>query len=90
VAAPFVFLIGLAVDCLLIPADRGLPYAAVIFLGAVAWYGQAEIRWFQRDLGVGGMRATGLFLLAFFVAITAALVVAVGVALELPRWLAPA
>lgn len=90
VAAPFVFLVGLAVDCLLIPADRGLPYAAIIFLGAVVWYGQAEIRWFQRDLGVGGTRATGLFILAFCVAITTALVVAVGVALELPRWLAPA
>ncbi|MGC4410322.1 permease [Rhizobium rosettiformans] len=89
VAAPFVFLVGLSVDCLLIPADRGLPYAAAIFLGAVVWYGQAEIRWFQRDLGVGGIRATGMFLLAFSVAVTAALALAVGVALLLPRWTAP-
>lgn len=89
VAAPFVFLIGLSVDFLAIPGERGTAYAAAVFVGAVVWYGQAEIRWFRRDLGIGSAKATGLFLLAFFVAITAALASAIGVALQLPRWIAP-
>ena len=90
VAAPFVFLTGLAIDCLLIPAGRGLPYAGAIFLGAVIWYGQAEIRWFRRDLGIGYVRAAGLFLLAFVIATVVATAIAVGVASQLPRWIAPA
>ncbi|MDH4412681.1 MAG: permease [Rhizobium sp.] len=86
VAGPFVLLTGLTVDFLLMPGGWSVPLAAGVFLGAVLWYGQAEIRWFRRDLGIGTGRATGLFLLAFIVACTAALVVAIGVATQLQRW----
>lgn len=89
VAAPFVFLIGLSVDFLAIPGGQADAYAAAVFVGAVVWYGQAEIRWFRRDLGIGSAKATGLFLLAFVIATVAALGVAIGVALQLPRWIAP-
>ncbi|SIQ47866.1 hypothetical protein SAMN05880561_103134 [Rhizobium sp. RU33A] len=89
VAAPFVFLIGLSVDFLAIPGGQADAYAAAVFVGAVVWYGQAEIRWFRRDLGIGNAKATGLFLLAFVIATVAALGVAIGVALQLPRWFAP-
>ena len=89
VAAPFVFLIGLSVDFLAIPGGQADAYAAAVFVGAVVWYGQAEIRWFRCDLGIGSAKATGLFLLAFVIATVAALGVAIGVALQLPRWIAP-
>jgi len=86
VAGPFVLLIGLAVDFLIVPGGRGMPYAAVLLISAVLWYGQAEIRWFRRDLAIGRLRATGLFLAALLLAMMIALSLAAAIATQLPRW----
>lgn len=86
VAAPFVVLIGLTVDFLVLPGGRGTTLAALCFLAALVWYGQAQIRWFRQDLGIGLAKAGGLFLLAFLLALTSSLAVAIAVATQLPRW----
>lgn len=86
VAGPFVFLLGLTVDFLMIPDGRGIPYAAVLGLAALAWYGQAQIRWFRRDLGIGTGKAVALFALALLIALATALAVTVAFAYLLPRW----
>lgn len=86
VAAPFVMLIGLAVDFLLLADGRGTALAALCFLAALVWYGQAQIRWFCQDLGIGLVKASGLFVLAFLLAVISSLAVATVVAVQLPRW----
>lgn len=86
VAGPFVFLLGLTVDFLMIPDGQGIPYAAVLGISALAWYGQAEIRWFCRDLGIGTGKAVALFALALLIALVTALAVTVAFAYLLPRW----
>lgn len=88
VAGPFVFLIGLTVDFLLMPGGQGIVYGALLFVGAILWYGQAQIRWFRRDLDIGIVRASLLFLTTFLLAFCAALAVTLAVATQLPRWAA--
>ena len=86
VAAPFAFLLGLATDLMLIPGgDRVI--AGLLTLGvALAWYGQAQVRWFRLDLNVGTIRALGLFVIAFFTALVAAVCLAVAVGWGLQHW----
>lgn len=86
VAGPFVFLIGLMVDFLIIPGGQAFALAGAVFAAAMLWYGQAQIRWFRRDLGIGPVKATGLFVLAFLIATVCALLIAVAVGTQLPRW----
>ena len=86
VAAPFAFLLGLTTDLMLIPGgDRVI--AGLLTLGvALAWYGQAQVRWFRLDLNVGTIRALGLFVIAFFTALVAAVCLAVAVGWGLQHW----
>ncbi|MCZ8180177.1 MAG: permease [Rhizobium sp.] len=88
VAGPFVFLTGLTVDFLMMPGGQGIVYGTLLFVGAILWYGQAQIRWFRRDLGIGIVRASLLFLTTFLLALCAALAVTLAVATQLPRWAA--
>lgn len=86
VAAPFVFLLGLAVDLMVIPGGDGVMAGLLTLLAAVLWYGQVEVRWFRLDLGIGPLRATGLFAMAFLIALVAALCVAVAVGWGFQHW----
>ena len=86
VAAPFVMLIGLSVDFIAVPGRSGIMAAVLIFAAALLWYGQAQIRWFMQDLGLGLVRAFGLFLLAFVLAMILSLAIAFVLATQLPRW----
>ncbi|MEC9461723.1 MAG: permease, partial [Pseudomonadota bacterium] len=86
VAAPFVMLIGLSVDFIAVPGDTGTMAAGLIFAAALIWYGQAQIRWFRQDLGLGLGKASGLFLITFVLATISSLAAAVVVATQLPRW----
>ena len=85
-AAPFVMLIGLSVDFIAVPGRSGIMAAVLIFAAAVLWYGQAQIRWFMQDLGLGLVKAFGLFLLAFVLAMILSLAIAFVLATQLPRW----
>ena len=86
VAAPFAFLLGLATDLMLIPGGDGV-IAGLLTLGvALAWYGQAQVRWFRLDLDVGTIRALGLFAIAFLTALVAAVCLAVAVGWGLQHW----
>lgn len=86
VAAPFAFLLALAVDFFAIADGRGIWPGAVALLVAILWYGQAQLRWFRQDLEIGIVKAGGLFLLAFILAAISSLAVAIAVATQLPRW----
>lgn len=86
VAAPFAFLVGLTVDLLRMPAERGVMLGLLTLAAAICWYGQAQIRWFREDLGIGTIRAIGLFLLAFVLATLCSLVMAVAIGTQLPQW----
>lgn len=86
VAAPFVFLVGLATDLLLIPGRSALAWGVLVLLGAVLWYGQAQVRWFRLDLNVGTFRAVLLFSTAFLAALVLALGVALAVSWGFQHW----
>ncbi|WP_245415215.1 permease [Hoeflea marina] len=84
VAAPFVLLLGLGLDLMLIPQQRGLATGLAAVLAAVLWYGQAETRWFMRDLRIGAVRAAALVAggMALAAAVTLLLALAIGLALK--------
>lgn len=82
VAAPFVFVFGLAIDLLVMPAERGILAGLTALAVAIIWYGQCQVRWFIQDLRVGPIKATGIFVAAFMTATILALVVAVLVSIE--------
>ncbi len=86
VAAPFAFLLGLAIDLLLVPGGDSQTAGLAALFGALLWYGQAQVRWFRLDLGVGLMKATGLFAFAFTIALIAALCVALAAGWGLQHW----
>ncbi|WP_246085033.1 permease [Rhizobium glycinendophyticum] len=86
VAAPFVFLVGLATDLLLIPGRSAVAWGLLMLAGAVLWYGQAQVRWFRLDLNVGALRAALLFTTAFLAALVLALGVALAVGWGLQHW----
>lgn len=86
VAAPFVFLVGLATDLLLIPGRSAIAWGLLVLLGAVLWYGQAQVRWFRLDLNVGTVRAVLLFAVAFLAALVLALGVALAVGWGFQHW----
>lgn len=86
VAAPFVFLVGLATDLLLIPGRSAIAWGLLVLLGAVLWYGQAQVRWFRLDLNVGMFRAVLLFAVAFLAALVLALGVALAVGWGFQHW----
>lgn len=86
VAAPFVFLIGLTVDFLIMPREQGLVFGLLALAAAILWYGQAQIRWFRQDLTIGTGKAVGLFFIAFLLAVICSLVVAIAATYLLPRW----
>ncbi|KQR75784.1 permease [Rhizobium sp. Leaf341] len=82
VAAPFVFAVGLGVDLLVLPLQKGMVAGLLVLIVAVAWYGQCQVRWFVQDLSIGPSKAFGLFLLAFTLATGLALGLAVLVSFE--------
>ncbi len=86
VAAPFVFLLGLSIDLILIPGGAWAGPGVLVLVMAVLWYGQAQVRWFRLDLAIGTMRAAALFLLAFVLALVAALFVAFAVGWGFQHW----
>jgi hypothetical protein len=86
VAAPFVFLLGLSIDLMLIPGGAWAGPGALVLILAILWYGQAEVRWFRLDLAIGTVRAIALFLLAFVMAFVGALTVALAVGWGLQHW----
>ncbi|PYB77891.1 permease [Rhizobium wuzhouense] len=86
VAAPFVFLLGLAMDLLIMPGGGGVYTGIATLVVAVIWYGQAQVRWFRLDLTIGTLRAVGLFAIAFLIALVAALCVALAVGWGLQHW----
>lgn len=86
VAAPFVFLIGLTVDFLIMPREKGLAFGLLALVAAILWYGQAQIRWFRQDLTIGTGKAIGLFLVAFVLAVICSLAVALAATYLLPHW----
>lgn len=86
VAAPFVFLVGLATDLLLIPGRSAIAWGLLVLLGAVLWYGQAQVRWFRLDLNVGTFRAVLLFAVAFLAALMLALGAALAVGWGFQHW----
>lgn len=86
VAAPFVFVIGLALDFMLMPGEQGVGIGIATLILAILWYAQAEIRWFRQDLQIGTARAALIFTGAFLLAMLAALCVALVVSTELKNW----
>lgn len=86
VAAPFVFVVGLAFDMFFMPGEQGDVAGAVVMLVAILWYGQAQVRWFIRDLNIGVWKACFAFLTAFLTATVAAAVITVLLGLELKNW----
>jgi len=86
VAAPFVFVVGLAFDLLFMPGGQGDVAGAIVMLVAIVWYGQAEVRWFIRDLNIGLWKACLAFLTAFLAATVAAAIITVILGLELKDW----
>ncbi|WP_156378596.1 MULTISPECIES: permease [unclassified Rhizobium] len=86
VAAPFAFLLGLAIDLMLVPGGDSQTAGLAGLGGALLWYGQAQVRWFRLDLGVGLGKATGLFAFAFTIALIAALCVALAAGWGLQHW----
>jgi hypothetical protein len=86
VAAPFVFVVGLAFDLFFMPGEQGDVAGAIVMLVAIVWYGQAEVRWFIRDLNIGLWKASLAFLTAFLTATVAAAVITVLLGLELKNW----
>jgi hypothetical protein len=86
VAAPFVFLHGLAIDLIVVPDGAGVVAGLVTFAAGLIWYGQAEVRWFRQDLGISHWRATRLFAIAFVIAFVAAICVSVAVGWGFQHW----
>ncbi|MGV8939269.1 MAG: permease [Allorhizobium sp.] len=85
VAAPFVFLVGLAGDLLLIPQGQGTAPGLIILAAAIVWYGQVQVRWIKRDLTVGTVKAVETFLLSFLAATLAAGCVTIVLALAFKK-----
>ncbi|WP_377298859.1 permease [Rhizobium sp. SGZ-381] len=86
VAALFVLVAGIGLDLMLIPHQVGLTTGAILFAAAVTWYGQAEVRWFKRDLHITTAASIGLFVTRFLVALIVILVVALALGLTLKSW----
>jgi len=86
VAAPFVFVVGLAFDLLFMPGNQGDVAGAIVMLLAILWYGQAQVRWFVRDLDIGVAKACLAFLTAFLTATIAAAFITVLLGVELKNW----
>lgn len=86
VAAPFVFLLGLSIDLMLIPGGAWVGTGALVLAIAILWYGQAQVRWFRLDLEIGMTRAIARFLLAFVLAMVAALCIALAVGWGFQHW----
>jgi hypothetical protein len=86
VAAPFVFLLGLSIDLMLVPGGAWIGTGGLVLALAILWYGQAQVRWFRFDLGIGMVRATALFLTAIFLALVAAVSVALAVGWGFQHW----
>ncbi|MFB2552539.1 permease [Ensifer soli] len=86
VAAPFVFVVGLAFDLLFMPGGQGAAAGAVVILLAILWYGQAQVRWFVQDLSIGAGRACLAFASAFLAATLAAAFVTILLGVELKTW----
>ncbi|WP_296085138.1 permease [uncultured Agrobacterium sp.] len=82
VAAPFAFVLGLGFDFLSMPGHEGVLAGLITIAVATIWYAQAQIRWFMRDVHMGGMRAAATFVIAFLLATIAALVAAVLITFE--------
>ncbi|KPF46904.1 hypothetical protein [Rhizobium sp. AAP43] len=83
VAAPFVMVATLGLDMLMLKTDRwdGMGIAAMVL--ATLWYGQAQIRWFMRDLAIGPVRASLLVVAALIIALIATLLLTVAIGLGL-------
>ncbi|THV23005.1 permease [Peteryoungia ipomoeae] len=83
VAAPFVLVATLGLDALMVKAEGGWLAAGLAAIAlAILWYGQAQVRWFVRDLGIGWGRAVALFLSAFAIALVTALCLTVVIGLS--------
>lgn len=86
VVAPFVLVASLAVDLVMIPGEKGIPAGLATLLVALAWYAQAEVRWFRIDLRIGTMLAAGLFVRGLVIATVTTLLLAVLIGLSLENW----
>lgn len=82
IAAPFAFILVLGLDFASMPYEQGLPVGLATMAAATAWYAQAQIRWFKQDLGIGNLKATGVFVTAFLFATLAVLALATVIGLE--------
>ncbi len=82
VAAPFAFFLVLGFDLVSLPQDQSLLAGLVAMAVATIWYAQAQVRWFMHDLGIGALRATGIFFAAFLFATLAAFLVALLITLD--------
>lgn len=86
VAALFVLIAGIGLDLMLIPHQAGLATGAALFAVAIAWYGQAQVRWFKRDLHITTAAGVGLFLSRFLIAVIVILGVALAIGWTLKSW----
>jgi len=86
VVAPFVLLAGLALDLMLIPGQKWIPAGLITLLIALAWYAQAEIRWFKRDLRIGTPLAVGLSVRALGIAFVTTLALALLIGWGFQNW----
>lgn len=86
VAAPFVLVASLGLDLMLMPGGKGLAVGMGTIALALIWYAQAEIRWFLRDLGIGEVLATALFLRGLVIAVVTTLMLAILIGWSLKNW----
>lgn len=86
VVAPFVLVSGLGLDLMLIPGGTGIIAGVVTMLMAFAWYAQAEIRWFRRDLKIGTVLGAALFVRGLAIAIVTVLFLALLIGWGLKNW----
>lgn len=82
VAAPFALSLVICLDLFIIPHEQGMIAGIVTIAVALAWYAQAQFRWFMHDLRIGAVRALAIFTGAFLLATVAAFLVAVLIALD--------
>lgn len=86
VAALFVLIAGIGLDLMLIPHQAGLATGAALFAVAIGWYGQAQVRWFKRDLHITTVAGVGLFVSRFLMAVIVILGVALAIGWTLKSW----
>lgn len=86
VVAPFALAGSLGFDLMLIPEQKAVFEGMATLVIALAWYAQAEVRWFRLDLAIQTPLAIGLFLRALFIALASSFLLASLIGVGLAHW----